>query len=184
MRGNPKAFFFFLDQVFWITFNSGSSSPCFYCPHLVSRSTVMVVIPEHLVISGSHPNQSMSLDAGTFLILPEVVCRFSDRNSFFLQMAIKWFVSWNVVGLWLGHHAPRNGSHVCTRTDMATTSHHSLLVKIDCSSPRTLLRPGFIHVCEDVCIEIHEICLSIKLQANFAHPSHFTFCPPTLLLTM
>lgn len=123
MGGNPMRFF--LDSLLnHFRLRSLQSllllSP--WCHHLASRSPVDVAAPSALSLLDLIQISLWVWMRALFLILPEVVCRFSDRNWFFPQMVMKWFVSRNVVGLWLGSHVPRNGSHICTRAYMATTS--------------------------------------------------------------
>ena len=146
------------------------------CRHLASRSTANAV---GLVISGSHPNHSMSLDAGVFWVLPKVVCRFSGRNSFFLQMVMTWFVDWNVVGSQLGRPTTRNGSHIAHVP--APQRHRELSVKIDYSSPPIVLHP--FHMCLNVKMcafkSMKYACLSSYKGIVATHlilPSVLLFC--------
>ena len=124
------------------------------------------------VISGFHPSPSIhtSLDGGTILIL--LVCRrFPDSVSFFLQMVIKWFVSWSV-GWSLCNCPTRNGIRVCICTP------HSNCVTSPGSSAVASL-PSFSVLMsskrDKVCFQIHKIHLSVKLWGKLGHPSHFTF---------
>lgn len=158
------------------------------CHHLASRSTANAVVPEHLLISGSHPNHSVSLDAGVFRVLPEVVCRFSGRNSFFLQMVVTWFVSCNAVGLQLSRPATRNGSHIChhngshicTRARMVTTSLAVSQIQLYFS---TSCSPPWFHMCLDVKMcafkSMKYACLSSYKEVGATHlilPSVLLLC--------